>query len=107
MKHRAGQLLALLACLQFFGGHWAILQSIAWTRMLITYSTQSGLSTGVKQTFDGRHPCAQCRAIVQERAKEQTQKTDRINFQLTASPEIILASSVTIATPSVQIADWP
>ena len=47
------------------GGHWAILQSVAWAGMLAEYTQESGsVVTAIGQTFDGEHPCALCREIV-------------------------------------------
>jgi hypothetical protein len=44
-------------------GHWAILQSIAWAKMLFNYSRSAPLGTAIEQTFDGEHPCAMCKMI--------------------------------------------
>ncbi len=53
------------------GLHWAILQTVAWTGMLISYSRSSGLSEGISRTFDGQHPCPLCRLVTEGRAKER------------------------------------
>ena len=57
----------------FLGLHWTLLQTVAWTRMLLDYSRSAPLRTAVAMTFDGRHPCALCRAIKQGRESEQKQ----------------------------------
>ena len=44
-----------------------ILQTIAWGQMLSSYSRQAGLEEGLRQTFDGRHPCELCKRIAQSR----------------------------------------
>lgn len=48
------------------------LQGIAWMGMLARYSTEFGLSEGLRKTFDGKHPCTLCRRISQEGGHHQT-----------------------------------
>ncbi len=54
--------LVLLVCL-LSGGHWAVLQGIAWTGMIVDYSREATLWDGVRKTFDGQNPCNMCMAI--------------------------------------------
>jgi len=35
------------------GGHWLVLQSVAWTRMLADFSRQDSLPAAISKTFDG------------------------------------------------------
>jgi hypothetical protein len=42
------------------GGHLPFLQSLAWTRMAISYSHQSPIGISLQKTFDGHHPCPIC-----------------------------------------------
>jgi len=56
------------------GGHWALLQSFAWTTMLADHLQSESLAQAVEQTFDGRHLCPLCRAI--RAAKKAQQKTE-------------------------------
>jgi hypothetical protein len=67
---RFGQVLMLLVLSVASGGHWMVLQSVAWTRMLVTYSQDGDFATAVTQTFDGRHPCALCQKIGQAKRGE-------------------------------------
>ena len=64
----------LVLILVMTGGHWMILQSVAWAKMLVDYSRHSSLKTAVEQTFDGRHPCGMCKMI--QRAKQPTKKNE-------------------------------
>jgi hypothetical protein len=64
---RFGQVLMLLVLFAASGGHWMALQSLAWTRMLMSYSREGHIVAAVAKTFDGRHPCSLCKQI--ERAK--------------------------------------
>ena len=55
-------------------GHWAILQSIAWTKMIIDYSRAKSIQTAIQQTFDGQHPCELCKFI--QKAKQSSQQQE-------------------------------
>jgi len=37
-----------------------LVQEVAWTKMLVSYSREKGLARGVVETFDGKHPCQMC-----------------------------------------------
>lgn len=45
------------------GLQWAVIQGIAWTTMLVSYSSTEGLIQGLSKTFDGEHPCPLCEAV--------------------------------------------
>lgn len=53
----------VVALMISIGGHWGMLQVVAWAKMLQTYSAEKGLVTGLKETFDGEHPCAMCEQL--------------------------------------------
>jgi hypothetical protein len=68
-----GQIVAALALFFIIGGHWGMLQTVAWASMIWTYTTQDGsMLEGAKRTFDGAHPCSMCRSI-QSAKKEEKQ----------------------------------
>jgi len=56
------------------GGHWAVLQMVAWGRMMVEYSQRSEIAVAVAKTFDGRHPCSMCVAIQKSRQSEKKQE---------------------------------
>lgn len=61
---KLGLFFAALALFSMADGQWAVLQTIAWTRMLQTYTQETGsMEMGLKETFDGRHPCKLCLRI--------------------------------------------
>jgi hypothetical protein len=60
---RTGQLLLTLALIAAIGGHWAVLQTVAWTTMLAGNLRDVPLAVAVEKTFDGKHPCALCKQI--------------------------------------------
>ena len=69
-------ILVLGAFLHLSGGHYGVLQCIAWSKMLIEYSSSDGLLEGARKTFDGENPCDMCRSIAaakQERSQHEEQ----------------------------------
>jgi hypothetical protein len=72
-----GQVIAAVALFFIIGGHWGVLQTVAWANMIWTYSTQDGsVLAGAKKTFDGEHPCNMCDSI--KEAKKQEKKSPEI-----------------------------
>ncbi len=69
-----GTLSIAMALFSLSGGHWALLQGVAWGRMMHTYSTQGSFQTAIKKTFDGKHCCPLCKKI--EQAKQQEKKNN-------------------------------
>jgi hypothetical protein len=61
------------------GFHWALLQTVAWTGMVISYSQRASLHEAIAKTFDGKHPCALCNAIQKGRAEEQKRDHQQLN----------------------------
>jgi len=66
-----GAVACFMAVFLSVGGHWAMLQSIAWTRMLADFSRTESFTCAVKKTFDGHHPCPMCLKIREGRAQEK------------------------------------
>jgi hypothetical protein len=60
------------------GLHWALLQTVAWTGMLIRFSAQDSIKDAVSKTFDGKHPCALCKVVTQGRAEEKKQEQQQV-----------------------------
>ena len=56
-------MLMIAAVLAASGTHWAILQSLAWTTMLVQNLESKSVREAVVETFDGKHPCRLCKAI--------------------------------------------
>lgn len=68
-----GALFGLIAVLAAGGGHWAVLQTFAWARMLVEYSAQASFADAVEMTFNGKHPCPMCLKIEKARKQERRQ----------------------------------
>jgi hypothetical protein len=70
---RTGQICCITAAFMVAGGHWAVLQSVAWFGMLTDYSGKYGVTAGVAKTFDGQHPCSLCKKVEQGQKKQEQQ----------------------------------
>ena len=66
--------ITVLALVLTLGLHWALLQTVAWTGMVINYSQANPFPEAVSMTFDGEHPCRLCKVIKQGRTEEQRQE---------------------------------
>jgi len=66
-----GYALIALALFLTAGGHYALLQTVAWTTMVNDFSRTGSLSMAVEKTFDGRHPCSLCKKITKARSAEE------------------------------------
>jgi hypothetical protein len=62
-----------LAC--SIGLHWAFLQSFAWTTMLVDNLATTSFSAALQRTFDGKHPCALCKAVAEGKKSEKKADT--------------------------------
>jgi hypothetical protein len=70
---KAGQLLLILALFATCGGHWMVLQSVAWTNMLVSFSKNEDVTQAIEKTFDGQHPCDLCKRIDSGKGSEKKQ----------------------------------
>jgi hypothetical protein len=73
MFRRLGTTLVCLAMFFIAGGHWAVLQSVAWAGMLNDYAQTDGIVTAVQKTFSGDYPCAMCRKIDTAQKQQEQQ----------------------------------
>ncbi len=71
MLIRLPKLLIVLALASSIGLHWAFLQAVAWTGMVVSYSLEAPISEAVLKTFDGQHPCKLCKHIAKAKNTEQ------------------------------------
>lgn len=54
------------------GGHWAVLQAVAWSQMVVDYSRDTGsIATGLERTFSGQFPCRLCKKIAAAQSQEK------------------------------------
>ena len=72
--------IAAVVLLSFsLGLHWAALQSVAWTTMLIQRAQSGTLAEAIETTFDGKHPCMLCLVVKDGRASEREQSATPAN----------------------------
>jgi hypothetical protein len=72
--------LVVLALVMSIGGHWAVLQSVAWVGMAVNYSKDASLSQALEKTFDGKHLCKLCK-IVRAGKKAEDRRDLKINLE--------------------------
>lgn len=72
----------LVTALYLLGGHWGMLQMVAWSQMLRDYSRTEDVFTALKFTFDGEHPCEMCLKIELGRQQEQKDQSSKPICQL-------------------------
>lgn len=53
------------------GLHWAVLQSVGWTTMILSRAQQGTWIDALRTTFDGKHPCAICVVVKEGRSAER------------------------------------
>lgn len=66
--------LIIVALMVSIGVHWGVLQVAAWATMVKDYSAENGIWEGLKNTFDGEHPCSMCKKISEGKEAEQKQQ---------------------------------
>jgi hypothetical protein len=88
-----GRIITIAALCCAIGLHWMVLQSVAWTTMLVAHSKHARLSEAIAKTFDGAHPCSICHAVSKGKSSEKksdarlpTQKIDMICAFRATSP---------------------
>lgn len=79
---KASRLIVILALLANIGGHWALLQSVAWTRMIIERTRADSFTTAVQTTLDGAHPCDLCKRITAGKQHEQQPEKAPLNVKV-------------------------
>lgn len=48
-----------------------MLQVVAWSQMLASYTAEKGLVKGIEETFDGEHGCSMCKLIEEGQENER------------------------------------
>ncbi len=95
----AGRAGCLLTALMLLGGHWTVLQSLAWMSMFARYAREGSLSIAFVKTFDGRHPCSLCLRIQEDREQEQREKDNSPWIRLDERPDLFCAELRPVSGP--------
>lgn len=61
----------ITALIAVIGGHWAVLQTVAWTTMLAGNLRTVPFAVAVQRTFGGNHPCCLCNEIAAGKRSEK------------------------------------
>jgi hypothetical protein len=69
--HRLPRLAIATALACSLGLHWSFLQSVAWVGMVVNYSQGGAVGEAFVKTFDGKHPCALCKAVAEGKKSEK------------------------------------
>lgn len=89
----------LLVCLSL-GLHRGVVQGIAWTQMLVRYTSEATLLAAVEMTFDGLHPCPLCEAARKDPGAGHGQKQPQQSAQAAKKLHAVLALVPRLITPS-------
>jgi hypothetical protein len=82
MTRRLFQFSVALALIAAVGGHWTVLQSVAWVGMAVNYSQDASLAVALKKTFDGDHPCRLCVAVKHGKQEEKKRDVFKVETRL-------------------------
>jgi len=85
------------------GGHWAVLQTVAWATMIVDYSHHASLVEAVGKTFDGQHPCQMCADIQKNSQREKKHE----GVQLVKKVELFDQQIVKFVPPAAPSATLP
>jgi hypothetical protein len=92
---RASQWLLIMTLMVSMGGHLALLQTIAWGNMLVSYSSETTLSEAMEKTFDGGHPCELCKVVKKSKSEEEKKPLLKAGMKM----EIALPTPVKVPFP--------
>lgn len=82
-----------LALFLVAGGHWAMLQGVAWATMVHDFSRNGSLTQAVEKTFDGKHPCAMCKKIAKVKNSEASGEKAPVTVKVDKKAEVFIASN--------------
>ena len=95
MFRKLAHVSVIVALVAAIGGHWAVLQSVAWTSMLADNLRTDSLEVAVIKTFDGQHPCKLCKVVSagkkSEKQVEFPSLAKQLEFTLSAHPFVFSA----------------
>ena len=69
----ASKLVIALCLTLVLGGHWFLVQSIAWGNMVWDFSRQLPIESAVLKAFSGESPCDICKFVASGKQSEKKQ----------------------------------
>ena len=101
--------LVILCCaLYLSGAHWMVLQTAAWTGMVVSRTIRSGVAEAVESTLDGKHPCRMCATIAHGQREEQDSQKEFALLKKAGDPKFI-GLPLLILNPDLAASEflWP
>ncbi len=95
---RLGHVLLILALLGATGGHWTVLQTVAWADMLAKNLQTESVGAALTMTFDGQHPCKMCKQIS---AGKQAEKQADLPLQIKKLEFVSIPPTWLILAPQI------
>ena len=85
----------MMLCMILTGGHWAVLQSSAWAKMVWNYSQEMSLFAAVEKTFGGL-PCDFCKKVRDAWEHEEGKSPDKAVDQFVKVECLVPESQVVV-----------
>lgn len=102
---RPTRILTWLMLAMLVGGHWGMLQVVAWTGMLISYSQSATFAEAWDKTFDGNHPCSLCKTVDRALAADLGDDERKAPRKLIKTVKLdAVVSAVVLMTPTPALA---
>ena len=101
VQRRLIQLFVVLSLVTAIGGHWFVLQSVAWVSMTMDFAQTESLGVALSKTFDGQHPCNLCKVVRAGKQAEQKQPLLKVETKL----DLLLARNPVLAVAPSRV-NW-
>ena len=82
MRNKLIQYTVVILLIVLIGGHWFLLQSVAWVAMFNRFSQNNSLATALIKTFDGKHPCQLCKIIEENRKSDRKKDAVKVGIKI-------------------------
>jgi len=82
MASRFSKIALILALICSVGWHWAVLQSVAWVGMVVSYSQSASFRQALVKTFDGNEPCGICKFVAEGKKSQNKQEILKPGYKL-------------------------
>jgi hypothetical protein len=97
-------LLLVVALTVSVGGHWAVLQGVAWVTMAAQFAQTDPWRVVLQKTFDGQHPCELCKAVQKGKASEKQKEAQPTKVKLElglakSQPALVAPDKVGLVLP--------
>lgn len=85
MRSVAVRFIVVLSLVFSIGGHWDIIQSVAWGKMIYELSQDAPIQTAIAKTLSGENPCDICKFVASgKKEHKEQQEVHNSNLKLYA-----------------------